>query len=221
MARPKKEIDVTENVVQEPTQEFMQEPIAAEKVTVPNPNPPLIPAPPRQQSTYVNPSAMVTPPPVKRAKIYEADTPIPCRSLTAGFLNMFGGKTKNTYQWLDAGTVEYVEYQDLQYALVGRSVHLNEPLIMVEDEELLRQPEWKRLQEIYDNIYSPQDLTEILKLPAAQMAGVIRKLPNGAKKSIGTIARTMMEDGRLDSISRIREIDKVLGTDLESMISAR
>ena len=168
----------------------------------------------KQESTYVKPVSVPTPAPAKKKALYDADTPIPCRSLTAGFLNMFGGKTKNTYQWLDAGMVEYVEYQDLQYALVGRSVHLNEPLIMIEDEELLQQDGWNRLQTIYDNIYSPKDLTEILRLPTSQMSAVIKKLPKGAKNSIGTLAKTMMEDGRLDSISRVKEIDKILGTDL-------
>lgn len=215
MARPKKEtIDMMETAMNQPIEamEAMQG-----KAEVELTKPPIPPLP----TSYVTPASVPTPAPIKRAKIYEADTPIPCRSLTAGFLNMYGGKTKNTYQWLDAGMVEYVEYQDLQYALVGRSVHLNEPLIMVEDEELLKQDGWNRLQAIYDSIYSPKDLTEILKLPTAQMGAVIQRLPKGAKNSIGTIARTMMEDGRLDSISRIREIDKVLGTDLESMISAR
>lgn len=207
MARPRKtETENMEGMSIEAIQEQERSLFVEETESYPSPTP----VPP--SSAYSN--AVPTPVPTKKQVKYEQDAMIPCRSITAGFMNMRGPKTGNVYQWQDVGDVEFVEYQDLQAALVGRSTHLNAPLIVVEDEELLEENVWNRLKSIYATLYSPKDLTEILNLPVGQMGAVIDKLPKSAQESIGIIARTKMENGSLDSIAKIKEIDRVLHTDL-------
>ena len=161
------------------------------------------------------PDEVICPAPARRQSTYAADALIPCRSLVAGYLNMRGGKTGNTYSWPDMGYVEYIEYQDLQFALLGRSSHLQEPLIIIEDEELLKERQWEKVGKIYENIYSSKNLSEVLNLPVGQMIEVIKKLPIGAKNSIVSLARTKMEDGSFDSIQKVKRIDELLGTDLK------
>ena len=46
------------------------------------------------------------------------------------------------------------------------------------------------------------------------MEKTILKLPVGAQDSIKTIAATMVDNGTLDSIQRVKVIDKIFGTEM-------
>ena len=52
-----------------------------------------------------------------KARKYEKDDVIPCKSLTDGKLLVTGEKTGILYRWADYGDVEEIEYQDLVYII--------------------------------------------------------------------------------------------------------
>ena len=58
------------------------------------------------------------------------------------------------------------------------------------------------------------DLTKILSLDARKMIEVIKQLPDGAKDAIKSMAINAIENGRLDSVARVRALDPYFGTDM-------
>lgn len=150
-------------------------------------------------------------------KSFDASEPIMCTSVTAGELIMVGKKTKNLYRWSEYGDRTEVEYQDLQSAKLTRSQYIYNPLIMIENEELLQT--WPDIQGIYDKAMGTgNDIAELFKLDNSTFERTLAFLPIGIKNTIKTMAYSMVEDGTLDSLRKIKIIDKVLGTDIMTLI---
>lgn len=148
--------------------------------------------------------------PVK--KVFKDNDPIRCTSVTSGKLIMIGLKTQQRYVWLDTGDYLDVDYTDVIAAVRTRSPYIMKPRFVVDDEDFIKQN--KDLQKLYDSLYSKDDLTKILQLPADKMAEVIKKLPDGVQETIKSIAVTAIENGSLDSIQRVKVIDEIFGTQM-------
>lgn len=151
---------------------------------------------------------------VKKAYAPSPTDSIPCHSIIGGYVNFRGGKTGTVYSWYDNGDVSNVEYQDLRAAMLSKSAYIFDPIIIIDNEDILNIPEWKPVKDLYENMYSIDDLTRVFDLPTGQMTSVINKMPRGAKKALITLAKTLMDDGRLADINKIKALDKLLGTDL-------
>lgn len=149
---------------------------------------------------------------------YEADDTIPVRSITQGELLMPGRKSGILYRWAGAGDVEEVEYQDLYALKVRRSAYVYEPLFVIDDEELLADPKWKDVVALYQTMYDTEDISAILRLPVNQFKKVLKQVPKGLLNSIKVEVATQIENGKFDSISKIKAIDELCGTDLLCLI---
>lgn len=150
-------------------------------------------------------------------KTFPASEPVMCTSVTAGELIMIGKKTKNLYRWSEYGDRTEVEYQDLQSAKLTRSQYIYQPLIMIENEDLL--DTWNDVQELYNKaMHLGSDISALFNLDNAAFERTLKSLPAGFKRTLKTMAYSMAEDGTLDSLRKIRIIDEVLGTDIITMI---
>ena len=140
---------------------------------------------------------------------------IPCLCVFPGSVGMTGKRTGNTYLWEDMGVTEYVEYQDLRTEVLNKkSTYIYKPLFVIEDNEFLAK--YPNLVKMYEDIYTPEDIMDkIIDLSPEEMKRFINALPAGIKDSIRNIAATMMNDGSLYDIRKIRIIDNIFGTDLE------
>lgn len=165
-------------------------------------------------------AAETTVAPVKEAEIkkYEQQDLIPCRSVTQGMLLMTGKQSRITYRWAAYGDIVMVEYRDLYSLKSSRSQYLFDPLFVIEDEELLSDPRWKDLEELYNTMYDKGDISEILNLPPAQFESVLKQIPKGLLNAVKIEVATRMDAGTFDSILKLRTVDKICGTDLEALI---
>ena len=154
--------------------------------------------------------------PVNTTNIFDASEPIMCTSVTAGELIMIGKKTKNVYRWANYGDTEAVEYQDLQAAKLTKSRYIFCPLLMIENDEILKA--WPEVQDIYNAVYGMNDISEIFRLDNTSFKNTLATLPVGFKNTLKTIAYDMVEDGTLDSLQKIKIMDEVLGTDIMTLI---
>ena len=153
----------------------------------------------------------------KEARKYAPDDMVPCRSITFGELFLTGSKTKFLYSWANYGDVTEVYYQDLQALKSTRSSYLLKPRFIIEDEELVEQ--WKNdLGKIYSDIVS-MDVEEIFALPTNQFKAKLKNAPAGVKQAIKNIAGEKIMNGSLDSLTKIKAIDDILGTQLKLYIS--
>jgi hypothetical protein len=132
----------------------------------------------------------------------------------AGCLLFTGDKSKITYEFSNIGDFRYIEYQDLLAAMLVRKKSLYAPYIIIDDEELLANPHWKQIKDIYDGLYSERDLMNLINLPTSQFNEEFRRLPVGYQKTIATIISGMIAENTFDSMNKIRIVDEVCGTDL-------
>lgn len=143
---------------------------------------------------------------------------IPCTSVTVGELICIGPRTGQRYNAFGYGDKLYVEYQDLLALKMKHSSYLYMPYFTIEDEELLSDPAWKDVQDISTKVYMTDDLNKFFSLSVSQMRSILNNSPNGFKAAVRVMAMTKLDSGELDSINRIKMLDEILGTDLQSLM---
>lgn len=140
-----------------------------------------------------------------------------CRSVRFGELRLIGPKTRMPYSWANEGDVREVEYQDLVSWRALHSRYLFEPMIIIEDEDIVE--EWSAdLGKLYDEVQQI-DLKEMFKLPHRNFVAQLKKLPTGMKTTVQNMAYAMIQEGTLYDLRTIRAIDEILGTELMMMIN--
>lgn len=154
-------------------------------------------------------TATVTKPEKKK---FTSDEGIDCVSITSGELGMIGIKSGINYRWAERGDVTQVEYQDLVAAVRSNKSYIFKPLFIIKNDDFVA--EFPQLNRAYSAMYSIRDLRDVLKMPAAQMKSTILSLPEGAKESIKNIAATMINNGSLDSIQKVKILDEIFDTKL-------
>lgn len=156
--------------------------------------------------------------PVVKQRTFSQTEPILCRSVTPGWLGM-PGKSGQLYVFTNAGDEQEVEYQDLFALKNSKSAYIYDPLIVIEDEELLEQPRWKDLASFYsEKVYGMDDIEYVLNVPVNQFKQVLESLPKGMKKAVAFEISKRMENGTFDSLKKINILDDVCGTDFKHMI---
>lgn len=161
----------------------------------------------------------VKPTPKKVAKVikHEPGEYIICRSVKFGELILIGPKTRTPYRWLNEGDVAEVEYQDLLSWKAQRHKYLFEPMIIIEDDELVE--EWNvELGKLYSELQNI-DIKALFKLPQRQFVAQLKKLNPGMKSTVQNMAYAMIQDGTLYDLRIIKAIDETLGTELMMMIN--
>lgn len=148
----------------------------------------------------------------KKKKTYKDSDPVRCKSITAGEYLFVGDKTKIVYSWVTNGDEVDMEYADLISAIRTKKPCIYKPRVVIMDDDILA--DYPELQELYDSLYSKDDLREILKLSPSKMRAVVNNLPDGARDSLKTIAITAIDNGELDSIKTVKAIDEIFGTDM-------
>ena len=139
-----------------------------------------------------------------------------CRSVRFGELRLIGPKTHMPYSWANEGDVREVEYQDLVSWRALHSRYLFDPMIIIEDEDIVE--EWKAdLGELYDNVQQV-DLKAMFKLPHRNFVSQLKQLPESMKSTVQNMAYAMIQDGSLYDLRTIKAIDEILGTELKMMI---
>lgn len=154
----------------------------------------------------------------KEVRQYKATDLIPVRSITQGELLMAGKKSGILYRWSAYGDITEVEYQDLYTLKSSRSGFVMKPRFVIEDEELLAQPQWKEIKAVYDSMFTVADIDSVFKMTAQQLRKNLPQMPEGFIKAILIEAANRIESGSLDSINKIKAIDDVCGSDLKCLI---
>lgn len=153
--------------------------------------------------------------PKKTPRKFAQDDMIVCKSVTYGELLLPGKKSKLLYTWANYNDTTEVEFQDLQALRSTRSQYLNDPKFVIEDEELLAQ--WPEFKKLYDKV-ATIDIDKLFELPNNQFRAKLNNLPVGFRDSIKNVASAKIMDGSFDSLSKIKIMDEVLGTELRLLI---
>ena len=147
-----------------------------------------------------------------KKKKFDNEDKIPCISITPGEMFFIGEKSDTLYTFADADDVVEIEYRDLKYAVDRKNPMVFKPRFIVQDADFLEL--YPKLEDLYSGLYSAKDLKDILKLPANSMKTAIESLPIGAQDALKHIAATMIDNGTLDSVQRIKVLDEIFDTEM-------
>ena len=154
----------------------------------------------------------------EKKKKFNPEDLIPCLSITPGEMFVMGQKSKNLYTFANIDEVVEIEFRDLDYAARTKEAMMFKPRYIVQDKDFIAL--YPVLDEIYSALNSVQDLQKILTLTPDKMKKAIMSLPEGAKDSIKTIATTMVDNGTLDSIRRVKILDEIFDTEMLARLTS-
>lgn len=166
------------------------------------------PAPTIAENVVIEPEVKET----AQKKKFASDDRIPCKAILTGKTHLLGKRTNMIYTFLGMGDIIGIEYQDLVAEVRAGTSLLFRPMIVVEDQDFI--DEFPKLKEFYAKLYPVSDLRELLQRPTREIQAIIPNLPIGVVDSLKSIAAEMVRNGELDSISTIRALDGMWGTDL-------
>lgn len=136
-----------------------------------------------------------------------------CRSMVSGQLFVDGVRSGLLYTFADYNDTCEIEYRDLIYLVRSyKDKTIYEPRIIIEDEDFIA--ENPKLAELYESMYTKGDLMEIINLPISQMVDTINALPMGCRNALKGITATMIDNGQLDSIQKIKALDEIFETNM-------
>lgn len=157
--------------------------------------------------------------PVQTAKEFKPNDLIDVRSVTQGVLVFNGIKSLNNYTWSGYGDSNPVEYQDLLSDLISGGTFILKPYFVIENEDLLNLPRWKEVKELYEKMYAPEDINEILNIDDInEFERVLSSSPTGLRNAIKNAASDAVYHGTFDSIRKVKIIDKVCGTEISKLM---
>lgn len=154
----------------------------------------------------------------KDVKTFKEDEGILCKSITRGELIYIGKKSNTKYIFSNYDDTCEIEVRDLNSLKSSKSAYLYDPLFVIEDEEFLSQPKWKDIREMYDQAVA-NDINEIIDKPIGQFKQIISQLNKGYKEALAREVATRIHEDNFDSLSKIKAIDEICGTDLYCLIS--
>lgn len=156
--------------------------------------------------------------PKQTIRKFEADELIEVQSVTQGELLLPGKKSGILYRWSNYGDITEVEYQDLYTLKSSRSDYIYKPMFQILNDELLEDGRWKDVKKLYEQMISAGDIYEIMKLPNAQFKQTLMNAPKGLQDAIKIEVASRIENDTMDSISKIKTVDEICGTDLFSIL---
>lgn len=147
---------------------------------------------------------------VKEKKVFTDSDYVLCRSVCSGGLNIIS-QSGNLYEFKDYGSECEINYRDLVTLIRRGSDHVFLPRFVILDDDFLE--DFPTVQKVYGTMYTMNDLVEILELPNVQMKREIEKLPEATKDSMRNLIATQIANGKLDSISKVRELTTIFNSD--------
>ena len=147
----------------------------------------------------------------KKRKVNKDDEVV-CKNITNGTLVYVSKKTGAVWEMEGYGATEIFDVAELVTMKASYSRILTEPWMVIEDDDVI---DYLGLRNIYDKISVP--LTEIdsfFDKPVTKMEKALAVAPNGIKTLIASRAITLINEGKLDSVSKIKLIEKTLNIEL-------
>lgn len=150
---------------------------------------------------------------------FQKDDLIEVKSVFAGSCTLVGRRSGNVYVWETLGEIQYVEYQDLLAEITNRySKYIYEPLLLIEDEDVINKN--PKLKDLYDAMIDVEDIEDsLLNDSVEELRSILITLPSGLKETVKSVASTLMQDGALYDVRKIRLLDDLYHTALSEQLS--
>jgi len=137
---------------------------------------------------------------------------VPVMNVTNGTL-VYVSRNGAEWVWEGYGAVEDIEYHELQTMKSSQRRFIDEPFIIILDEEVVSAMGLERQYEKLDR-EQLQSLDVIFKLRQEEFEKTLKSLPKGIQHSVITRANYLYGIGKLESLAKIRFINEEFGTDI-------
>lgn len=157
--------------------------------------------------------------PTEQPREFQKDDLIEVKSVFAGSCTLVGRRSGNVYVWETLGEIQYVEYQDLLAEITNRySKYIYEPLLLIEDEDVINKN--PKLKDLYDAMIDVEEIEDsLLNDSVEELRSILISLPSGLKETVKSVASTLMQDGALYDVRKIRLLDDLYHTALSEQLS--
>lgn len=157
--------------------------------------------------------------PTEQHREFQKDDLIEVKSVFAGSCTLVGRRSGNVYVWETLGEIQYVEYQDLLAEITNRySKYIYEPLLLIEDEDVINKN--PKLKDLYNAMIDVEDIEDsLLNDSVEDLRSILISLPSGLKETVKSVASTLMQDGALYDVRKIRLLDDLYHTALSEQLS--
>lgn len=157
--------------------------------------------------------------PTEQPREFKKDDLIEVKSVFAGSCTLVGRRSGNVYVWETLGEIQYVEYQDLSAEITNRySQYIYEPLLLIEDEDVINKN--PKLKDLYDAMIDVEEIEDsLLNDSVEELRSILITLPSGLKETVKSVASTLMQDGELYDVRKIRLLDDLYHTALSEQLS--
>lgn len=157
--------------------------------------------------------------PNEQPREFQKDDLIEVKSVFAGSCTLVGRRSGNVYVWETLGEIQYIEYQDLLAEITNRySKYIYEPLLLIEDEDVINKN--PKLKDLYDAMIDVEDIEDaLLNDSVEELRSILITLPSGLKETVKSVASTLMQDGALYDVRKIRLLDDLYHTALSEQLS--
>ena len=157
--------------------------------------------------------------PTEQPREFQKDDLIEVKSVFAGSCTLVGRRSGNAYVWETLGEIQYVEYQDLLAEITNRySKYIYEPLLLIEDEDVINKN--PKLKDLYDAMIDVEEIEDsLLNDSVEELRSILITLPSGLKETVKSVASTLMQDGALYDVRKIRLLDDLYHTALSEQLS--
>lgn len=149
-----------------------------------------------------------------RRRLSQIDTNelIPVRSLTKGKLVYVSRATNARYVWSEYGDIEYLTFGELNTMRSQYPRYIKDCLLLIEDDEVI---ELFNLGNLYETVYSVEELDNIFRKPNEYLSETLPSLPSGIKKAIASRAKELIESDKLTDYNKIKVVQEALKVDLK------
>ena len=98
------------------------------------------------------------------------------------------------------------------------SKYIYEPLLLIEDEDVINKN--PKLKDLYDAMIDLDELEDsLLNDSVEELRSILITLPSGLKETVKSVASTLMQDGALYDVRKIRLLDDLYHTALSEQLS--
>ena len=155
--------------------------------------------------------------PKERKKAIDIDLHefIEVRSVTNGGLSYKSPKTGVIVRWRECGDTEYIEFTELMTMKSSNPRFLNEPLIVIDDEDVVAK---LGLSKLYEDMFDVDKLEEFFEYSVTKMTELLETMPSGIKTLIGDRAVNMIKDETLYDLRKIKLLEDKIKIDLQILM---
>ena len=117
-----------------------------------------------------------------------------------------------TWKWLEKGAYEVLTVEELLNMESQSHKFLHSPWLMVDDEDII---EAFNLAELYDLVAKVEDIDSFINMTLDEQKQIYNKLPKASQNQVYNHICFKVDSGEIDSRAKIRELEDLVGRELE------